>query len=438
MEYNISNYTQMVQMNNGIEKALIPLIVLFGLFSVVGVFGNALVCYIFFYRLKRSKQHILIGYLAIFDFIICAFSIPAEIVDLRFYYEFHSDAFCKATKFTLHLFLNASVLTLVVIAADRYRHVCKWWKKQLTIRATKWLLLPILITAVVAAGPVLESYGVQVYALNGTTMAVRRCTHVDPYRGLYNGFKNKYLGSGALVALAVSLATLYSLILREHFISVRRLREFQHPQRGFTLQESFNPEQTMLQDNRNPSSALITGKEHTPESDSNVVNQCKRIKQQTKQTQSYTLLTKTKELDESTVVRSAKSLRTTRTQKRMDSTASLMTFTRQRKITVVACVVTVVFILSYLPYWCVELVRINHYIDPHLTGIPLFWFVIGLRSPFINSILNPVIYGVMNAEFRDQVKLICRKMFRFQLSGLNPCDSYAKWRITTAQEFDPS
>ena len=72
------------------------------------------------------------------------------------------------------------------------------------------------------------------------------------------------------------------------------------------------------------------------------------------------------------------------------------------KYTVIMLVITIIFIVSFLPY--LSLIIWRSYSKEHevniMTDAQLLWLQIGLRSYFLNSSLNPLIYGFFNSNFR--------------------------------------
>ena len=82
------------------------------------------------------------------------------------------------------------------------------------------------------------------------------------------------------------------------------------------------------------------------------------------------------------------------------------------KTTLVVFAVTLVFVLSFLPYLSLMLVRgVVHDFDHSLSGsVQLNFYNIFVRSYLLNSAANPVIYGVFNAKFRLEVVTLFRKM----------------------------
>lgn len=72
------------------------------------------------------------------------------------------------------------------------------------------------------------------------------------------------------------------------------------------------------------------------------------------------------------------------------------------KYTLVMLVITIVFVLSFMPYLALVIWRYLN--DDHevniLSDTELVMFQIGIRSIFLNSSINPIIYGGFNSKFR--------------------------------------
>ncbi|XP_005103907.1 uncharacterized protein LOC101848449 [Aplysia californica] len=79
------------------------------------------------------------------------------------------------------------------------------------------------------------------------------------------------------------------------------------------------------------------------------------------------------------------------------------------KTTVVAFAVSSVFVLSFVPYLTLMFVRafIKDF-DYNLDGAALWLYNIFVRFYFLNSALNPILYGLLNERFRQE----CRRLLR--------------------------
>ncbi|KAH3710594.1 hypothetical protein DPMN_070081 [Dreissena polymorpha] len=71
------------------------------------------------------------------------------------------------------------------------------------------------------------------------------------------------------------------------------------------------------------------------------------------------------------------------------------------KYTLIMLTVTLLFVVSFLPYLALVIWRYFHGDEAKMmTDTELVLFQIGIRSIFLNSSLNPVIYGGFNSQFR--------------------------------------
>ncbi|KAI8764407.1 orexin receptor type 2 [Biomphalaria glabrata] len=86
---------------------------------------------------------------------------------------------------------------------------------------------------------------------------------------------------------------------------------------------------------------------------------------------------------------------------------------RASRTTVIASVITLGFVLSYLPHLILVILR-SALVDfeHHLNHAELLFYNIFVRSYFVNNVINIFVYGSMNLEFRTQILKIwalCRK-----------------------------
>ncbi|XP_054158293.1 prolactin-releasing peptide receptor-like [Oppia nitens] len=121
----------------------IVILILYGLTTGVGVFGNSLVCYVVFSRPTISTTYILIGNLAISD-ILGSLSIPGQWLLCSYgILDGYGDKGCGLAKSGQILSYYVSTFTMTVIAYDRYLVVQKPLARRLRPTlpiATVWTL----------------------------------------------------------------------------------------------------------------------------------------------------------------------------------------------------------------------------------------------------------------------------------------------------------
>ncbi|XP_046574625.1 orexin/Hypocretin receptor type 1-like [Haliotis rubra] len=73
--------------------------------------------------------------------------------------------------------------------------------------------------------------------------------------------------------------------------------------------------------------------------------------------------------------------------------------------------ITLVFVLSFLPHLCVMVARaVNSNLYDGIHGAGLIAYNLFVRSYFFNSACNPIIYGFCNGQFRLELRQIWRKL----------------------------
>ncbi|XP_021355488.1 uncharacterized protein LOC110451672 [Mizuhopecten yessoensis] len=103
--------------------------------------------------LKPTASYIFITTLATFDLISCLISMPLEIVDLLHFFTFESSGACRVLRFINYFAHIASGATLIAIAVDRFRKLCKPFERQISNRLSKTIVIIVIVFAIVSAWP---------------------------------------------------------------------------------------------------------------------------------------------------------------------------------------------------------------------------------------------------------------------------------------------
>lgn len=229
----MNNFSEEVQrLNDEAVDTLIPAIVFIVLLMVIGVIGNPIVVYFYGFKLKPTPSYMFIVALAIFDFLVCAVSMPLELVDLVRFYTFESAVACKLLRFVNYLMAISSGGILIAIAVDRYRKICKPFQSQITIKMAKIIIPCILFGSVCVSWPSFVFFTVVEVNLTEVTGAIGQdCTTIrdDSYKlfiTLYNGIL--FL---CFILAITSLTVLYCLVGRQIF-NLRSFRFYAQRKRG--------------------------------------------------------------------------------------------------------------------------------------------------------------------------------------------------------------
>lgn len=115
--------------------------VILGVFSIVGAIGNVLVLYIYTRKRDRTTSNIFILTLAGTDFLTCLLIIPFNIVALGVEHRLEINFFCKLYMFLLTCNVPFSAFVMVAIAFDRYFCICHPFLHAINIPRAKVIVL---------------------------------------------------------------------------------------------------------------------------------------------------------------------------------------------------------------------------------------------------------------------------------------------------------
>ncbi|KAK3085953.1 hypothetical protein FSP39_011251 [Pinctada imbricata] len=143
MEWNEN--TTLDDVNAKMMSRNIPGIIFVVVQMLLGLVGNGVVILAYWLKFKRSNYRVYVLFLAFLDLMNCVFTMPFVIVYLVYPKNFPSDFICKAGHFIGFFGGCASPFVLVLIAMDRFRRICRPFKKQLTEKQTRITCVVILV-----------------------------------------------------------------------------------------------------------------------------------------------------------------------------------------------------------------------------------------------------------------------------------------------------
>lgn len=207
-------------LNDEEAKLFIPVILYVGTLMLIGTIGNSMVVYFYGCKSKSSTSVSFIFALAIFDLVTCVIGMPMEIADLRYFFNFENELACKALRCITHFASISSGITLVAIAVDRYRRICKPFERQMNNKHVKVICVCTGILSILLSWPAFvfnEVVDVEIQNKKGETVIGKDCTTTkrDSYRPYMLAFNIVYLVAFTIVT--VVLAVLYTFVSRQLF-----------------------------------------------------------------------------------------------------------------------------------------------------------------------------------------------------------------------------
>jgi len=399
-------------MNADKVRLFIPVVVFVSLMMVLGLLGNAFVCYFYTFKEKKSTNTFFIVVLSVYDLLTCLFIVPAEIAILTLYYTFGDDIACKSMRFMNFFLTIASILTLIAIATDRYKRICHVIRPQIEMHQARGISVIVVMFSILTAMPSLFLYGSNhvPIAYNSTLeVNVQKCTRTKDVA--YRVYISTYVATQFFffVASLAVLIILYSIIGHTIYHHRKRLKsQFKMNHKGRELKYS-NPK-------RVTSSLFTIAKEPTKEegirsdapvdqivgNDDGVQHEPNMLSHSNTETskQLSDVIDETNNVNPNEV----------KNQVPYKAKPSIIKDSRRNhqfdaesvRVTLVMVIVTVVFIGSFIPYISLAVWNVITGRDGSLflSDASLVAFEIGFRSYLLNSSLNPWIYGIFNSQFR--------------------------------------
>ena len=379
---NTSTEELLREINDEKAISMIPVMVCLCVLMIMGLLGNSMVCFYYGYKTRRTTNSIFICTVAIYDLISCSLSIPIELVDLRFFYVFTDSGACKFLRFINHFAAIGSAFTLLVIAIDRYRRICSPFKKQFTIRDAKIACVLLMLGSIFFSWPAFVLYSpveVALVSKQGTEITGTDCTTIrndayKPYVWLYNGVH--MLGFIVSVAVLCVMYCLVGRVLLKHKLTRQKYMRSQPSNDNTNSQTSA---QTTVSDNSDVSGDNDRDKFPSVENVSEDVTKTNGIK--------------LVNMNPAGSVADINSVR-----KQQSDQFDIKTV----KYTIIMLVITIVFVVSFLPYLILVIWRavIGGHEENVLSDAGLIAFQFGIRSYFLNAAINPLTYGFFNSKFR--------------------------------------
>ncbi|XP_067667464.1 uncharacterized protein [Haliotis asinina] len=380
-----------------------PAIAVMGMMMLVGFFGNILVIYIYAVRLKRSTTHLFITALAVADTVVCIVCIPVEIVVVRYLYSFDIPWLCRVLRTIVLACVITSTSVLISIAVHRYKRVCTPFKSQISLKRAKIAVGVGCLVAITLASPSMVILGRK--TVNRTVIGYACATDDSmvktPFPGLFNGMQLLI----AVISIS-TITTLYALILKR-IRAQKRYREGMNPNSiprktcSTQSDEASSVTDTVITSTRESTltsaqSDITTSDDMATSSRDNAVTSTPQELPSGDDTITWTDDTTTSPMNKNR-----------RKVAKVDNGLKNGT----HKTTFMMFIITAVFILSFVPHLALMATRaVQKHTYDHLEGVPLALYNLFLRTYFINSVSNPIIYGFMSDKFRSQAKLVFRRM----------------------------
>lgn len=413
-----------------------------GILGFTGLLGNSFVI-MFYSRCKRSSAVHFITCLTCSDLFVCIHILP-KLLELSMLTEHKYSVLCKVLHSTANWAIICSCWFMLPIAIDRWRRICKPFKKQLTIEKSRYVSMLVVIVGMFMGLKhifLTDTVVVKIHDLakNSTTIGLY-CTTSSEY-ALATAIFNSLDVSFAF-ALWISAIWTHSQIVRKLFTLQQkrknrkeRCKLFSKPREKYYGQDvivtarksSINtlpmrrvtgpkPHQIKryFSDQDIPrivSDEHIDSRTNRSVSISNLKEQDLRRNHEQLKASAETAIAYSVSEDCITSIQSCNSEQTTRMELKRSRTVKKSRTAEEIRITLMLLSATVLVIIMFAPYLVIKIVfRQILKVGPEFEIRPSVQFALNLV--YLNSAVTPVVYLIFNRKFRSFVANFCRTKAR--------------------------
>ncbi|XP_062575865.1 5-hydroxytryptamine receptor 1A-beta-like [Saccostrea cucullata] len=396
---NSTNYTLLLQ-SSYFDLAL-GCTILIGIAALVGIAGNLMIIFFYFFRIKDRGERYYIPILAVIDFLASITSSLYNIMDNSYFYNYPNDVICRLLSALQVCVPGISAHVLLLISIQRYLLVCKPFGPKMTLYWKRVALGLVCGITVVYSVPILGTAGVktsqEVYLNHNVTVKICK------FSADSSSYITIYFGILSLIIIGNIVATgaFYIPVLKQVRIAFRSFRrkvankykEDTVPTELEAVSDS-NAEQIEMKTisvsnastpatNELPVSNLSPGKNAEPGS-----------------------ITETDDTEDvgTNNPNISKNENTDDKPKEMKETKSKRKSV-QRRLTMMFFVLILAYIISYIPplVFLVLTYAIENFNFLTLTKTESVLWIYLPRLVFLNHVINPFIYGYYDTKLRDQL-----------------------------------
>ena len=408
-------------------RNILPVTVFIGGEICVGLVGNLLILYIYYRFYRVSNFRYLVLSLAIYDLTSCLTTLPGEIYAHHNWYNYMYDWLCKVKSYFNVFTAWGAAFTLLVLTVDRFRKVCCPLSWQLQSSVVRKLCISGIVISHLVSVPILFLWGEQTYTRNGVNVSI--CEKAGQYAsGNYPFIYITCVYSAPIGFMMVVIVICNIMLARQLFCRMLDNKANDcYSMRRRTFESSINSDDQNSEAGGDTVAPSLNHSRHTAmvpsdeDNSSNSLSKSKSFSSQDISVQSSESLNEYQkpgkgQYNIENVVpvfvidmhfkseRSACSERDGICVHRKES-KPLETIRRRARKTWIMLILTTVYILTTTSYIAlVARIAGNDGILRGLSNREKVVYFFFLRLYFINSAINPIIYGIMDPRFRNNIK----------------------------------
>lgn len=214
-----TNEALVEQLNKEFQETVLPVTVFVGLEAFLGLFGNLLVLFVFSKHYHVCNFRYFVICLAIIDLTSSLTTVPGEIVTQMYWYMYPQRELCKIKSFFNMFTASAEAMCLLTIAFDRYRKVCSPLSWQIRPRIAIYVCAAIFVVAAILAVPVPIFWGTHSHSTvyKGVEINVTVCEKDEQFENTKYPFIYSVTAQVIVSISLVLMLVLYVIVAKELF-----------------------------------------------------------------------------------------------------------------------------------------------------------------------------------------------------------------------------
>ena len=150
-------------LNEELYITVLPVTIFIGIEAVVGFFGNILILFVYSKYYVHCNFRYFVLFLAIYDLTSCITTLPGEMFSQMYWYDYKYDSICKIKSYFNVFTAWGSAYTLLLLASDRFRKICRPHQWQIPhSKALKLCAVGLCLSSLVSI-PITILWGKQTY-----------------------------------------------------------------------------------------------------------------------------------------------------------------------------------------------------------------------------------------------------------------------------------
>ena len=406
------------ELNDEMKSSTLPVTTFVGVEIVLGFFGNLIILFVFLFHYHKCNFRYFVLCLSFIDTTSTLTTMPGEMVTQTYWYIYPVPIICKIKSFFNVFTVCGSAFCLLIIAVDRFRKICRPLQWQINHSIALTLCFVQLGVSFIIALPVAFLWGTHSYQehYKGHNITVTVCEKDEEFKSTDYHLVYTIITETIITCTMIAMVVLYIIVYRSLLSSTSKF-ELTTPavnKRNDDVGEStLSDEVTSEEENSHHNVSVImqgtpNAKTFTETTSSNIGNlestkTVSTLPLTTSGNASKTLLSpvgnKAGQKEDSKKAKRAK---------------------RIRRKTLIMFILTMVFILTTILYLTL-LSFIADDVLPSLSDTQKSVYFFFFRLYFINHVINPILYGILDPYFRLYLKQGFKSVISFCSSRLAIC-----------------